>query len=799
MKAIILAVPIIFEVVYAAAFFDDPGQDSTKAQSSRACYCRTLDPLKDNPEYAKALQYAPILWFANDERYFPTLPFFSAFDGVDNDSDKTEKDFDDCDEIAPFDPAAKKFSKASWDRLKKWYDALADSNKRKMTTIFYRTRSTRANKIKEILFSDEQFWRRLEKTAEAVPGFKAYLDSTALITVYEYYFYYVNDEGLQGHAHDMERVFIFVPTDSPIPFRIVVGDGHGDAAPNNVLVYNMNGNSAFTPSYRYKDHLHILVELGGHSIAPDFNGDGRFDPVVDANWHSENLWGTRDVQAKVGGGATGNYASWMTFKRDDITKVFPPDTNLSLSKSHVCYRLLPADKSKDLYSILSRPSLASAFANPAQPFKRSDLDWLSKEIDYKKNRNILDKSLHGYIKDVERYIKDEVEFLNNVALGYNASNSINKFSLPPNVSSISFWTKDLLRDLSKSGIPTHRPRSFAFLAQVEKNVYPMLQFAWLFDPQIFNGVLELQAGRTISKIGRQYPELSALYDLSYGSTLSAYGKISWQHERPKISDGAISLGVSFVLPFYILEIRPPDFFRHFRLRGGIRVGFKDQFKFSNLVLKDELQIGWWYQLPIAFRSPYNTLKSRRHKIWEHASYKSDNPTLIFKPHLFRPRQWRGFGFWSRTELDRALRTVPTMSWIVPAWDFVPVKLDGILEVQAWWQNPQLSNFKKLSFQKFKNELERQKWTFALYYDRFYASKLSWYTNLTWVNHLTTNRRYSMGGGISITPLPLLAWPLAQKPLSLHWFKIRFGFRSNIDWKTGRLDQHRLELHLGLHY
>ena len=66
------------------------------------------------------------------------------------------------------------------------------------------------------------------------------------------------------------------------------------------------------------------MELGGHSSAPDRNGDGRFSPGFDANWRAEKLWGTRDIQAATGMGALGDYKVWMTFPRPMTTRCFSP-------------------------------------------------------------------------------------------------------------------------------------------------------------------------------------------------------------------------------------------------------------------------------------------------------------------------------------------------------------------------------------------------------------------------------------------------------------------------------------------
>jgi len=311
---LVAAALVIDSIGYSSAVFADVKEDSAASKNSSACVCYADDKTNFRQySYFEALKYAPILWFANEEKYFPTLPFFSAFDGVNNDSghvnSDTARDFADPDEIAPIDSASNDLSKASWDKLRNWYDALDRPSKKRLVTVFYRIRHTEANKVRDIFISDEQYWRRLGKKLKADSTLKQFLNSDNLITVYEYYFYYVRDEGLQGHPQDIERVFIFVPKHPSITFRIAVGAGHTDAVPNNVLVYNMKGEPGV--SKENQEHLNILVELGGHSNAPDLRGNGLFDPVVDANWHPEYLWGTRDVQAIVGGGATGNYETWI--------------------------------------------------------------------------------------------------------------------------------------------------------------------------------------------------------------------------------------------------------------------------------------------------------------------------------------------------------------------------------------------------------------------------------------------------------------------------------------------------------
>jgi hypothetical protein len=144
------------------------------------------------------------------------------------------------------------------------------------------------------------------------------------------------------------------------------------------------------------------------------------------------------------------------------------------------------------------------------------------------------------------------------------------------------------------------------------------------------------------------------------------------------------------------------------------------------------------------------------------------------------------------EIEKKAAPEARLSWIVPAWDFLPVKLDGILEIHGGWKQPHIgSDFNR----------KHEKWIFALYYDRYYVGKpFSWYANVSWINNLAEESRYSLGGGVSIKVISLVNKPIINKPVDLfHWLKIRFGFRSDFDRMTGHLYEYRLELQLGLHY
>jgi hypothetical protein len=177
------------------------------------------------------------------------------------------------------------------------------------------------------------------------------------IDVFRYWLYYLNDTGLQGHPQDIEIMFVFVPqlqkNQKPFPEPLaIIGAGHTEMVPNNVLLV--------TPGVRM-DSIFVMVERGGHSIAPDRNGDGRFNPGFDANWQAANLWGTRDTQAAAGLGALGNYKSWMTFPRHEADRCLPP----RLKNTHPwSYELLALEDLKAAYDKIKQlPKAAMASAD----------------------------------------------------------------------------------------------------------------------------------------------------------------------------------------------------------------------------------------------------------------------------------------------------------------------------------------------------------------------------------------------------------------------------------------------------
>lgn len=286
-----------------------------------------------------ARAFAPILGFAAGERYFPTIPFFTAFDGANNRGDD-RLDLRDPDEITPLAPLE---GFPSWSILDSVYqrkhDLAHDDHGRRefglnRVVVFYRLCTLEPHENQNLiryLKSDEQAWERFFKDdtpLETILGDRPEFD------VIQYFLYYVRDVGLQGHPQDIELVSVFLPRerDKHSKFRIVVGSGHSTRTPNNVLVLSSQHlgvasiAKAFERDTSHPDNIHVLVELGGHSSSPDLPPYGQYTPGIDVNWHVYDVWGTRDIQAVAGTGYLGSYRPAMTFERDfNAVTVFPPD------------------------------------------------------------------------------------------------------------------------------------------------------------------------------------------------------------------------------------------------------------------------------------------------------------------------------------------------------------------------------------------------------------------------------------------------------------------------------------------
>lgn len=280
-----------------------------------------------------AQRLAPVFEFGPGEHYFPTIPFFAAFDDF-----RGGKGLADSAAVAPMGAKG-----ISWQKLDSAYTQRLERKGDKLvprySAVFYRVRcldDKENDRVVGFLRNDPQAWWRLRLDSL----YQAGLDH-ASFNVIEYYTYYMADVGLEGHPYDIERVYVFAPrfvepqeawlregergrkrareveranslVDS---VRIIVGTGHTPTTPNNVLVTTW-------AEAAQSQTLAILVELGGHSSAADRDRDALFSLGYDANWNlAANLWGTRDIQAVAGLGFLGSYHEWMTLPRHDANSV----------------------------------------------------------------------------------------------------------------------------------------------------------------------------------------------------------------------------------------------------------------------------------------------------------------------------------------------------------------------------------------------------------------------------------------------------------------------------------------------
>jgi len=315
-------------------------------------------PGADTSAAALAARYAPVLRFAPSEQYFPTLPFFTALDGRDNNGNH-RVDFEDLDEIAPLSQGDT--LRPTWAVLDSLYLAEEEAASPALEAgppvapipaVFYNvvTLSTdQQDAVRRFLKRDILAWDRAEKAKLGIPDLL-----TQPFKVVEYYFYYVRDKGLIGHPQDIEAAYVFVPADPVLAcdFRIIVGNGHTKWVPNNTLVLTNEFVLGLRDLARTDTLTNLIPELGGHSIAPDVPPYGRFQLGIDVNWETTKAWGVRDVQSLAQMGYSGSYRPDMTIPRDTASHpvyLWPRGAAFDYGQS---YALLPAPLFARLYSEL---------------------------------------------------------------------------------------------------------------------------------------------------------------------------------------------------------------------------------------------------------------------------------------------------------------------------------------------------------------------------------------------------------------------------------------------------------------
>lgn len=336
----------------------------------------------DTSDAALGARYAPVVRFAPSEPNFPTVPYFYAMDGVDNDGDG-EIDFNDPDEIVSYQPGD---TLPSWGILSDWYDEefnRLSPDPHNLTpvapvpVIHYRVKTLTQKEqdaMRRFLKQDIMMWGRARRSDVAKYSL---LDKP--FKVIEYYFYFVRDKGLVGHPQDIEFAFVFVPAnpEDACQGRVIVGAGHTDRVPNNVLVLTNNLVLGLEDMARNDTLTGILSELGGHSSSADVNPVGRFRLGVDVNWQANKTWGTRDVQSLAQMGYGGAYRPDMTLPRGpeyNSVTFWPAGAEFDYGQD---YALMPVALFEELYAVLDEVASGQMSAAEAVGPVQAQLDQIA--------------------------------------------------------------------------------------------------------------------------------------------------------------------------------------------------------------------------------------------------------------------------------------------------------------------------------------------------------------------------------------------------------------------------------------
>jgi len=281
-----------------------------------AAFAQSAAPaLTAEEETRLAKQFAPVLVFHPDEKYFPCSPLF-ALDAKSTASTAAVLG-------TPESRTAR-------------YQALSIAAKAQLATVYYRA-------------------YRLNRTSYPA-------------IVLEYWFYYVQDTyRVRGnllpfwfdgsHPNDMEHVQIVLrePGDK---IAEITSSAHEGRTPANR--YRFSSEDAL-------GRTHILVERGSHANAADINKDGSFTPHVDGDSGYKMIWGIRDKGI-----------SWISYNPSNMTPraqnavVFSPAGDTSPSEGSYSYRLEPAERiSMDVMNLqLTEDERKAAFETHVSWFTR---------------------------------------------------------------------------------------------------------------------------------------------------------------------------------------------------------------------------------------------------------------------------------------------------------------------------------------------------------------------------------------------------------------------------------------------
>lgn len=339
-----------------------------------------------------ARAYAPALWLGQEEPFYPVLPHPFAFDGIDNDGDG-KVDLADPDEIDAFSrsefetpagraahsralrrvfgrlldvrscvesvvnealprPAARRCAEEqeSDDRIKAGIRAELGPE---LPLLRFRTCGSLWNRTADehfrcgpdavMIVADRRAadWLRprdvgATRLAPAPGG-----PHSGALSAIQYWMYYPWDA---SHIDDGEHVSVFfwpgMPAEGNRDVKGVVGAGHNGHTANNILIASKDETRATLSPRSLPRHMPILVELGKHASAPDFNCNGRYDMGVDSNVAPRGSWGSRDTLVSIESKDITPFRGWMSVERDGsgflVEQSALEDKDLSLEWQGAC-------------------------------------------------------------------------------------------------------------------------------------------------------------------------------------------------------------------------------------------------------------------------------------------------------------------------------------------------------------------------------------------------------------------------------------------------------------------------------
>jgi hypothetical protein len=787
----------------------DLPEPSNPAEEAQARY-------RAQSDWTLARKYAPILRFAPGERYYPTIPFFPAFysdsyvvarrgtadpTGVGGDTDPRRY-------AGRRGTVAESLPSYAFlrDQYARLVDPLRSPHEQQLAqpAVVYRVCDLAApggrwadsadwagpaDAIWRYLRSDEQSWDRfgLDTVTTGLSDTTAprLIRDVTQFRVIQYFFYYVGDWGLAGHEHDIEFTFVFVPRDTLIArkFRIVVGAGHDPPAPNNVLVY-------IGPPADTRKHFNqnILVELGGHSSAPDMPPFGQFSSGLDVNWHIDDVWGTRDEQATGGISFSGRYEGTMTYPRDqeDALSLFPAEEALDtatkkmlrglvrVAPDALATQVLAATERQKDEPKTGRLSLADSVLAAYQEVNRQQqelvLGVLSTEVTQARIQ------ADTFTQRVANDRRAELIAAIRTVLGTsNVADSIQRAkNLVTWIDSTGrFLTLDALRTGVAQLLPHGRTLADEVRDVVDKRIEPRYR---LIPAEYLQQLTAAAVARDSARVGRYLRYITRdLFPVACDGLdcrapnprgdryLTAFRQIVCGQDRSVAPGDTVRWPRSLACAYETLSPAARD-----------------------TVLE---QMALWDG---DLWGGAGTLAAYRHKIWQRPTY--IDPGSLFRSELFRPtalqtRNSRHAALklftLSATYTDHAM--LPALGFIIPAFRSVdmPIRIPGYLEVQAGPYIP------------LSGEGTVVRPAVALLYDRRFTYFWGWYVKPLYVFGRKRAQEPRAGSDFTVSAGASFWVPSLLGARFFRWLHFRPGFR--MDTEGFHPDLNRIKWDLQLEY